>query len=196
MAIPPLIFLVSDSAPAASFVLEDVNHDVDVNLHDPTKLPWLKFSPHNDPTTLFTILGIKINGGFDGKVEYTFVDSTSGDSLIKDLDSGNYQGEVFTSSNTIFLPLVSVDENGVFTTATDNFLATDNKVWFSSVPELPELSSTEWTVTVLTSTTFTLQESFTLPTALTPFASATFFNITTTETAVVRVPIILKESLT
>lgn len=196
MAIPPLIFLVSDSQPAATFILEDIGQGVDVNMHNPEILPWLKFSQHNNPATIFTILGVKTNGGFDGTVEYVFVDSTTGVSLIKDLTSGNYQAELFLSFNTLFTPVVAVDSTGLFTTSSDNFLATGNKIWFSNVSELPELSSTEWTVTVLTSTTFTIDETFTLPPSTILFATALVFNISTTETAVVRVPIILKEELT
>jgi len=196
MANNRLIFLSGDSDPRASYALFDEKNNDFINMQDPLVLPWLKLSKWNETTTLFTIMGLKTNGGFDGTVEYRFIDTTTGVSLIKDLD-GNYQGELFISTNTLNIDISAVTELGVFTSGSgDHNLATNDKVWFSTVPEVPELSSTEWTVTVVNPTQFTLQETWTFPSVLTLLTSAQLFNMSTTETAVDRAPILIKESLT
>lgn len=187
-----LTFKVSDSEPAAIYTLYNVNTGDEINMYSPSILPWLKFSKWNNSTTLFTILGTKTNGGFDGQVEYSFVNSTTGASLIADFDIGNYQGELFISTNSFYVELTSVTAAGLFTTSTDHAFATGDKIWISNVPELPLLSVTEFTVTVVSDSTFTIDEDWAEPDALTVFASTQVFNIRTTETVTHSAAILLK----
>lgn len=189
-----LTFLSNDSDPKATYGLIDENHKTPINYHNPTTFAWLKLSEWNDTETLFMILGIKTNGGYDGEVTYQFIDSTTGLSLITDL-VGNYQGELFLSYDTFIVDLVQVDEFGVFTTAGNHNLVTNDKIWFSNVTGATELGSTEWAVTVLTSSTFTLQEEWEFPLAPVVFSNAKVWYVTDTETSVVNAPIIIKEDL-
>ena len=187
-----LTFKVSDSDPKAVYTLYNVNTGDEINMHSPSILPWLKFSKWNSSETLFTILGTKTNGGFDGQVQYRFVNPTTGISLIEDFDIGNYQGEIFISTSSFYVDLTSVDEAGLFTTSIDHNFATGDKIWISNVPELDELSVTEFTITVLSNDTFTIDEDWTEPDALTVFASTQVFNMRTTETAIHNAAILLK----
>ena len=195
---------INDSSPFAVYTLYDVNRDVDMNMHNPETIPWMKLSKWNDnDNTIFTIMGSKENGGFDGKVRYSFLNPTTGQSLIENLEAGNYQGEIFLSLSTIAVTVLSVETDGIFTTDGDHNFATGDKIYLTDTDEHPDLSATEFAITVLSDTTFIIDLDpdtglplWVYPDTETTFASAvSAYDMTITQTTTHKAPIILKEDL-
>ena len=188
----------NDSDPKVSYQLADAKTGDNINLHSTFIETWLKMAMQNSTVSIFLVKGEKVNGGFDGQTQYRYVDPNTGLSLLTNFDPGRYQGELFITTDTYFSAVSAVNgldsplaEQGVFT-APDHGLATGEKIFFTGVTELSIIGNAEWTVTVIDNTTFTLQETFTIPETQTTFASAVFYNITTQETLVLRSPYNIK----
>ena len=195
----PIIIYRNDSAPEVVYELIDNSTKQPINLHSNTVEVWLKFAKMNNSNTLYMIRGEKPNGGFDGQCKFSHTDPSDNTSLLENLTPARYQGEIFISNNTYNIGVSSVDSSGLFTSATDHNLSNGEKIWFTGVSE-SDLNETignkEFTVTVVSSTTFTLQESWSLPSSTVNFAAAFFYNVSETETSIEVSPYNIKGDFT
>ena len=194
-----IVLFRNDSDPFVVQQLWNASTKDNINLHSNTEEVWLKMAKQNNPETLYLIRGTKPNGGFDGIIRFQHIDPSVSLSLLTGFNPGRYQAEIFISSNTYTKIVNSVDTAGLFTVTEEHDLATGEKIYFDNVPDSglnDEIGNKEFTVTVLSPTTFTVDESWTFPASIVNFSQAIFYNISEQETSVAKSPYHIKGDFT